>query len=209
MPLSNLATYPAMDALLVLGRGIDEHGVLSETSQLRAALAVDIARIVAPRIVVFSGGHSWRQERAGEDVPSEGGAMLAFARARIGQNDLEDVTFLAEEQSLSTIENLVNSKPLLELSDGETLGVLTDVLHDQYGRVTYSTRLVFPKQHSHVLAITPNRASPDTEAEEKLATAAMKVFMFGVRRGNDAAIMRRQHLLEKANSAYRVLSRAA
>lgn len=200
-----------IDAMLVLGRGIGGQGDLSETSKLRAEMALEIAFLALPRVVVFSGGHSWVQEREGVYVPSEGGAMLMHAIIRLGELGLADelklagVSLLAEEESTSTTGNMVNSKPMLGLSKGDTLAILTDGLHNQEGRVGDLARLVFPGQHICIIDTVPNTPLPGAEKEEKLATLMTKVFMFGVQPGNDKAIMRRQRCLEMANAAYRTL----
>jgi|GEM_PF-3516980 len=204
--MSNITPENPVDALLVLGRGIDESGVLSETSRLRAEMAVEIAQQLLPRVVVFSGGHSWVQELGGFEVPSEGAAMLDVARARYDQLGLTGIELAAEVTSMSTVENMVNSRPQLGLRDGDRLGVLTDGLHDSRGRVSYLAKLVFSKQQIQVFDIVPNEPNPGAGSEERLATIMTKAAMLAVTPGNDAAIMRRQRLLERANATYRTSS---
>lgn len=211
MTLVDMEQYsgPLPEAMVALGRGIDDEGNLSETSELRAKIAVDVALVLMPRVVVFSGGHSWVQERECADVPSEGAAMLARAMAWIDELGLTDdprlagVTWLAEGTSRSTAENLVNSKPMLGLSPGETLLILTDELHNSEGRVDDLGQLVFPDQNVYTYAVVPNTPLPGAEREEKLATYMTRAFMFRVQPGNGEAIMRRQGYLERANSWYR------
>jgi len=208
MSLNTLERGPEVvpaDALLVLGRGISEDGVLSETSRLRAEMAVDLARVAMPNVIVFSGGHSWVQEREGSKVPSEGEAMRKVAIAYLGEASLGSTALLAEEKSHSTVENMVNSKPLLNLAPGQRLDILTDELHDKEGRVTYLANLIYPDQKVRVITSVPNTVEQGAEAEEKKATMMTKLFMRGVRPGNDKAAMRHQHALEKANSFYRSL----
>jgi len=190
------------DALLVLGRGIDERG-LSETSKLRARMAVDLALIALPSVVVFSGGHSWVQELEDREPPkSEGAEMLAEARsyiAELGEGKFAGIRFLAEQTS--------TSKQLLGLPDrGGILGILTDEPHNREKRVDYLAKLVFPGTTVVVHDTVPNETTKAGDAEERLAALTTKVFMFGVRRGNSKAIMSRQRKLEKANALYRRFS---
>lgn len=198
---------PPIDALLVLGRGIDRHGNLSPTGLARVEEALRIARVCVPQVVVFSGGHSWVQELAGDEVPSEGGAMLAYANV-CGATELSDTRFVAEEESTSTVENMVNSKPLLTLGPEEaSLGIVSDRLHFTGGRIDYLAGLVFPGVQIHSFCIT-EEVTPEALRAEKLVSTMTKLCMWGVRPGNDRAIMRRQRGLERANSLYRRVRRA-
>lgn len=199
-----------LSALLVLGRGIAESGQPSETSKARAKIAIDIARDTLPDIVVFSGGHSWAQELQHIITPSEGGAMLTCAMhylAAAGPAALQHTAFRTEETSISTVENMVNSKPLLKLKSGDTLGILSDKLHCSQGRVAYLAKLVFPNTDIRVYDIVPFEYPPAAEAEEKRVTQVTKLFMAGVESGNGRAIMRRQRALEHVNAIYRQLRR--
>lgn len=209
------ADSPQLDALLVLGRGIDEYGQLSETSRLRTRMAVDLALIAMPSVVVFSGGSSWKQRLEGEEPPiSEGAGMLAEAReyiAELGEEKFAGITlFLDEKESGSTTENMEKSRGLLNLPKrGGVLGIMTDELHNREKRVDFLAKLVFPKTAIVVYDTVPN---PDiTEADvalEKKTALATRVAMFGVWRGHGKAIMRRQRMLERANALRERLSKA-
>jgi len=189
-----------IDALLVLGRGIESDGTLSETGFERTKAAVGLTRVVLPKIVVFSGGRSWRQARAGVLPPSEGGAMLRYAQQLMGNHPPKGVEFLAEEMSESTVANMVASKPLLQLGAHATLGLMSDRLHFSQGRPQFLASRVFPDT-TVVPLIVENSHPPSADdiAEERHATLATMLAMTGVNRGNDRAIMRRQRVLERLN----------
>src|SRR5690242_13867301 len=114
-----------IDAMLVLGRGIEGDGTLSDWSRERAEVAVGVASALLPRVVVFSGGRSWQQAASGIAPPSEGGTMLQHANV-VADNALPtQIEWYAEETSESTVANMVNSHSLLGLCAGETLGILS------------------------------------------------------------------------------------
>ena len=204
MPTLELDPYESIDALLVLGRGIDSNGELSETSRERSEIAIDIARILEPHIVMFSGGHSWQQELDGLDIPSEGYEMLSHAVDYIddGHPLSESVLLLYEDLSTSTTRNMVNSKPNLGLERGSRLGILSDELHFSQGRVQYLAELVFP--HVDIVPFQiPIEHGPGALREERLTTIMTRMAMTGVRAGSDKAIAHRQELLERGNATFR------
>jgi hypothetical protein len=203
VPLPEITPPQPIDALLVLGRGIEPDGTLSQTGFERAEVAVDIARRLIPRVVVFSGGHSWVQALEGITPPSEGGAMLAHA-SRFIDDDLRSRTrFLAEETSTSTVANMVNSRPQLGLSEsGARLGILSDSLHFRFGRAQRLARLVFPNTVITPLQID-REETPGSVRDEKLTALMTRVAMAGVSAGNEQAIMRRQRALERGNAVFR------
>lgn len=207
MPLINSNNLKqSLDSLLVLGRGIDEQGNLSETGFDRARVAVDIARCALPQVIVFSGGRSWVQVERGIHPPSEGGAMLRYAQESMVDSQLPTTVFKAEEESTSTAENMVLSRAMLALPDSNeaTLGILSDELHFSRGRVDHLAGLVFPRVKI-VPFILENRpdASPAARREEKISAAVTRVAMLGVTPGNDHEIMQRQRILERGNSGLR------
>jgi len=189
-----------IDALLVLGRGIEPDGTLSETGFERTKAAVELSRVVLPKVVVFSGGRSWRQSRAGILPPSEGGAMLRYAQQIMSNRPPKGVEFLAEEMSESTVANMVASKSLLQLGAHATLGLMSDRLHFSQGRPQFLAIRVFPNT-TVVPLIVENSHPPSADdiAEERRATLVTMLAMTGVNRGDDRAIMRRQRILERLN----------
>jgi hypothetical protein len=192
-----------IDALVVLGHGVDGNGELTHGSMRRSEVAVHVADLLHPRIVVFSGGRSWRQVVASELPPvSEGQAMLEHAKiysARKSNQPLSDkIDWETEDESTSTVANLANSSRLLNLQRGETLGLLSDDLHNLYNRVAYLGQLVFPKNKTLPLTFKTIFNQNEKDEERRIAYAT-RFMMFGVRAGNIPAIMRRQRALEAAN----------
>ena len=209
-----------VDALIVLGRGIEPSGELSETDKRRAIEAVYIGTFLRPRVVVFSGGRAWRQVPDNENmVMSEGATMLnyatRFATAHQSERQLPQQTeWLAEGLSTSLTGNFINSADLINLRQGEILGYLTDEVQDHYHRPLLLAQLVFPgheilpltipvidediqrtKEQTKVLIEARDKAI----AEEHRIAFATKIAMFGVWPGNFHAIRRRQRALEAAN----------
>jgi len=203
MPLPEFISQQPIDALLVLGRGIEPDGTLSQTGFERAEAAVDIARLLTPRVVVFSGGHSWAQALEGITPPSEGGVMLAHASGFVDDDVRSRTSFLAEETSTSTVANMVNSRSLLRLPEnGARLGVMSDVLHFDSGQVPYAAGLVFP--NAEIIPFKINRGeTPGSVYEAKLTIFMTKVAMAGVKAGDERTIMRRQRALERGNAVFR------
>jgi len=192
-----------IDSLLVLGRGIDQDGVLSETGFERARVAVEIAQIVLPKVVVFSGGRSWVQVMRAEQPPSEGGAMLDYALQIMDGDEPADVQFAAEEESTSTVGNMVLSKPLLDLDSGNpSIGILSDALHFSQRRIHRLARRVFPGADivPYVLA-NDREPTPEAVREERLAARITRAAMFGV--AGDDAIMRRHQMIQTVNMGLR------
>lgn len=193
-----------VDALLVLGRGIDADGHLTESGRERVPVALAAARVLTPRVVVFSGGHSWVQERDGIDPPSEGGAMLRLAHQEMGQNgSLPDAAPIAEETSTSTVGNFINSKPLLDLQPGDKLGIVSDDLHFLHRRPQNIAHKVLPGVEVHPI-VFPMRFSSHTERrhherEEFLASVALRLVLLGVKPGDTDTIAHRQQRLYDMN----------
>jgi hypothetical protein len=201
--INNLEFTQPIGALLVLGRGIDTDGVLSQTGYERTEVAIDIARLLHPKFIVFSGGHSWAQDMENHEYPSEGDAMLAHALAYLGDEELLETQLISENESVSTVENMVNSKILLEPAiKGETLGLLSDDLHFSKGRAQFLAGLVYPNISTEIFQIS-REISVSEIREEKLINLMTRIAMFGVTPGNDIAIMRRQHGFEKTNAVIR------
>jgi hypothetical protein len=204
MLITEISQDQHIDALLVLGRGIGEDGILSEEGIERAEDAVYIARLLVPEVVVFGGGHSWDQELMGVEPPmSEGGAGLAHAISYMGDNIPRGTRFLAEEESQSTVETMLKSKSLLGLDrPNPVVGILSDRLHFEYGRVEHLGKLALPGVERVHFRIA-GEITPTERREEQIIAASTRLFMVGVRPGNDEAIMRRQHALEATNATAR------
>lgn len=193
--------YQHFDALLVLGRGIDEYGTLSLASEQRAVVAARVSELVLPRVVVFSGGRSWRQVAAGVDPPAEGESMRDRATQELNGKVPTGVQFLAENDSVSTAENMTNSALLLGLLPGETLAIMSDERHFAYGRVHQLGSLAFPGQPKLAFRL-PDPESPSSSEirEEWIASVVTRFVMLGVRPGNHRAMMQRHRWIEALNA---------
>jgi hypothetical protein len=204
---------PHIDALLILGRGVDEQGALSETGQERVQAAAWLGAVLAPelRVIVASGARSWKQTADGIITPSEGGTMLqdlttTFETTYGGVPD--GLELQAEEASTSTVENFVNSSPLLNLQKGERLGVLSDPLHFMFYRPQYLGRLTLPDTCIVPLELPAHKTPtlPET-TEELVSTIAARILMAGVKKGNHDSIMRQQRRLQAFNTTIRTMGR--
>jgi hypothetical protein len=198
-----------VNALVVLGRELDSNSELTMSGIQRSEVAVYIADLMHPRIVVFSGGRSWRQVMAGvQPTISEGQAMLEHAVAyslRKSIKPLSDkVEWVTEDESTSTVQNLIFSSPLLNLQPNENLAILSDELHYLYNRPTYLAHLVYPQHEILPLSFKTVMTQNDKDHERQIAIAT-KLFMFGVRSGNFSAILKRQRALEATNQRLRGL----
>lgn len=63
--------YPYPNVILVLGRPGEQSGQITETDKDRAVLGAHIAQLIAPRLVIFSGGyiqHPWPRKRRQSDA---------------------------------------------------------------------------------------------------------------------------------------------
>ncbi len=188
-----------VDALLVLSRNLNPDDTLSKTVQTRTEIAVHYAahRLVN-RVVVFSGGASWRHEMQNLQSRSGGEAMLDYTQELLEEYPPVDVDFLVEKDSISTVENMVNSKPLFDLSISDSLGIVSDELHFLYNRPLFIARKVFPGVIVEPIAFAETYTQ-GAQREELRNTLATKAALLGVEAGNDRAIMRRQRNLEKVN----------
>jgi DUF218 domain len=196
----HLVDIPPVDAIIVLGRGVEGDGTLSDKCKYSAEVAVELAHLLVPRVVVFSGGRSWQQVQAGEMPPAEGARMRELAMDLDGSN-YGDVPFEEETESTSTVENFVNSASLLNLRPGDRLGILSDRLHHRFGRPMAIGKLVLPGVKLFPFEV-PDISEPRKIdiIEEAVSAAMTKIFMFGVEPGNVVDIMSRQRKIEKINS---------
>jgi uncharacterized SAM-binding protein YcdF (DUF218 family) len=108
---------PRGDAILCLGAGIGEDGVIDASSRLRAEACAALARAGAAPVIVFSGGSR------GPGHPSVAARMADAARAA----GIGTARVLLEEASQSTLQNLLFSRPLLP--EGGRVILVTEAFH--------------------------------------------------------------------------------
>jgi hypothetical protein len=198
-----ISKHVPVDALIVLGCGVDGNRELLANFVRRSQAAADIAVSLHPRIMVFSSGHPWPQTEAVETPPdSEAIAMYrladGYAAEQYGNPLPPDIGIFTEEESTSTAAHFAKSSDLLDLQPGESLGFLTDNLHNLYSRAEYLAHLVFPKNKirplTHKIIFTQNEKD-----HERRVYYVTRSFMFGVRPGNLTAIMKRHKRMARSN----------
>ena len=120
------ALVAPVDAILVLGGGVDGDWVLGYSSRRRVAVAVALLKTGRARYLILSGGPEWapREITAAE-------LMRAHAIALGAPPD----TLLTEARSSSTFENLRFGFALAEQRGFENLAILTDAFHLERARV--------------------------------------------------------------------------
>ncbi len=114
-----------VDAILVLGGGVDGDGVLGYSSRRRVAVAVALLEAGRARNLIFAGGPDWLRP----DITAAG-LMRAHAIALGAPPD----ALLTETRSASTFENLRLGFALAEQRGFETLAILTDAFHLERAR---------------------------------------------------------------------------
>ena len=124
---ANLKTYgegrgldAPVDAVLVLGGGIDGDGVLGFSSRRRVWAAVSLLETGKARHLIFSGGPDWRQPES-----SAAALMRAHAVALGAPPD----ALLAEVLSKSTFQNIRFGFALAEREGFSEVALLTDAFH--------------------------------------------------------------------------------
>ncbi len=115
-----------VDAILVLGGGIDGDWVLGYSSRRRVAGAVALLKAGRARNLIFSGGPDWVHPDF-----TAAGLMRDHAIALGAPPD----ALLVETRSSSTFENLRFGFALAEQRGFETLAILTDAFHLERARV--------------------------------------------------------------------------
>jgi hypothetical protein len=198
-----------LDVLIVLGRGIDEHGNLSETGRQRADYAARLVELGIVKTVIFSGGHSWQQEEQAKETgtvfASEGSGMMHRAQAYLEERNVSRIgtRFIAEKKSTTTAENFANTKGILDwlgYDKKSVIGIMSDDLHFSAGRIQLLGSVALPGNHKTIVRIeNATVPTPEQIQEEKLITLATRLFMVGVRKGNVAGMMRRHDALAKVN----------
>ena len=115
-----------VDAILVLGGGIDGDWVLGYSSRRRVAVAVALLEAGRTGNLIFSGGPDWQDPDF-----TAAGLMRAHAIALGASPEL----LLTEARSSSTFENLRLGFALAERRGFENLAILTDAFHLERARV--------------------------------------------------------------------------
>jgi uncharacterized SAM-binding protein YcdF (DUF218 family) len=114
-----------VDAILVLGGGIDGDGVPSYSSRRRVAMAVALLRAGRARNLIFSGGPEWARP--------EGTAAAQMRNHAIALGAPAEVLFM-EDRSVSTFENLRFGFALAEQQGFTDPALLTDAFHLERAR---------------------------------------------------------------------------
>ncbi len=124
---ANLQTYgegralaAPVDAILVLGGGVDGDGVLGYSSRRRVAVAVELLRTGRTEWLIFSGGD-------GRNHPGVPAAELMRVHA-IALGARQEA-LIVETGSTTTFENLRFGFALASLRGFDRLAILTDAFH--------------------------------------------------------------------------------
>ncbi len=129
---ANLRLYGAgralaapVDAILVLGGGIDGDGVLGYSSRRRVAVAVALLEAGRARRLIFTGGPDWAHREF---------TAAALMRAHAIALGAPPEALLTEARSSSTFENLRFGFALAEQQGLGNLAILTDAFHIERAR---------------------------------------------------------------------------
>jgi uncharacterized SAM-binding protein YcdF (DUF218 family) len=114
-----------VEAILVLGGGVDGDGVLGYSSRRRAAAAVALLKAGKARNLIFSGGPAWA-------APDFTAAQLMKKHA-IGLGAAPDLLF-TEDRAISTFGNLHFGFALAKQRGFDDLAILTDAFHLERAR---------------------------------------------------------------------------
>lgn len=109
-----------VDAVLVLGGGMDGDGVLAYSSRRRVAAAVALLETGQARRLIFSGGRLRRSP-----IPTVAEGMRNYAISLGAPPE----ALLLEDAAVSTFENLRFGLAVAEACGLSRLGVLTDAFH--------------------------------------------------------------------------------
>ncbi|MFQ5564915.1 MAG: YdcF family protein [Paracoccaceae bacterium] len=115
-----------VDAILVLGGGVDADGVLGYSSRRRVAVAVALLEAGRTRKLIFSGGPEWQHPEY-----TAAGLMRVHAIALGAPPE----ALLTEVRSSSTFENLRFGFALAEDRGLGKLAILTDAFHLERARM--------------------------------------------------------------------------
>ena len=109
-----------VDAILVLGGGVDGDGVLGYSSRRRVAVAVSLLKAGQTRNLIFSGGPAWaRPESTAARLMQEHAISLGAAAGVV----------FTENRSVSTFGNLHYGFAMAEQQGFTDLAILTDAFH--------------------------------------------------------------------------------
>jgi hypothetical protein len=198
--------------LLGLGRGISDDGVLGKNEKFRVSLTLQAACALRERgckvLIIWTGGKCLDQVKRDVTIGgagSEGGAMFAYARLLIETKDSfkkllddEDFEHMPEIESTSTVGNMARCAEILRRRGlSETLIIaVTDTLHFLYDRVLFAAEIAFPEYHIDLIEMTFSYTWKQ-KLKQLLSAYVTRFGMTGIKRGDSAAILRRQALLER------------
>lgn len=114
-----------IDAIIVLGGGVDPDGVLAYSSRRRVAAAARLQKAGQARHLILAGGVA-----PGDPGPPAAQLMRDHARA-LG---VPDPALILEERSVSTFENLRFALEIARARGFERLALLTDAFHLERAR---------------------------------------------------------------------------
>lgn len=109
-----------VEAIIVLGAGIDPDGVISYASRRRTRAAVEMLREGRADLLIFSGG----PVRGAPEI-SMGALMRDFALAQ----GADPAALRVEPQAISTFQNLLLSFAMTDEAGLERIALLTDSYH--------------------------------------------------------------------------------
>jgi uncharacterized SAM-binding protein YcdF (DUF218 family) len=116
-----------VDAILVLGGGVDGDGVLGYSSRQRVAAAVDLLNAERTRHLIFSGGPGWVHPDA------TAAAMMRDYAMSLGA---PPIALIIEDRAVSTFENLRFSFSIADQQGFADVALLTDAFHlERAGRL--------------------------------------------------------------------------
>ena len=185
--------------VLALGRGVQPNGALTNYGRYRVSETLQVATLLADSgkevEIIWTGGASRVQVAAGTTMlRSEAEAMYNFAM-NCDEYKSNGFTHKTEPDSISTVENMANSSPLIT---GGSLVIMTDDDHYRWRRVQIIAGLMFPYKRNIVFVrIQSDGFSLKRRVVQFASTIVLVCTMIGVRRGNRWAIMRRQRMLER------------
>ena len=114
-----------VDAILVLGGGVDGDGALGYSSRRRVALAVALLKAEKTRNLIFSGGPGWKHP----DLTAA--ALMRKYAIELG---VPSERLLTEDHAISTFENLRFGFELAERQGFADAALLTDAYHLERAR---------------------------------------------------------------------------
>ena len=174
-----------VDAIIVLGRGINEDGSLPEDprSRVRKAAALYTAG-VAPLLIVSG---AWTYHAAIRPVRSEAQAMKAYA-IELG---VPESTIIEESKSMDTIGNVYfTKKDIIEPKNLRNITVIAS--EDHMPRVQYLFEKIYGNDYNFEF-VESDRVISDAEyekekAHEESSMTITRKWLYPVRVGDDATV---------------------